>query len=100
MREHIHRIAAGAAIALGMAHLLYGILVFKALTVEHIWFAGAGVAMVCVGLTSWRGPARLEAIIMTAYLGVMVIRLPLPQVFLGVAIFLTLIVTGRSMRKV
>lgn len=90
MPERIRRFAALAAILLGTVHLIYGALAFKAITPEHIWFAGAGIAMVCVGLSNWRAPARKEAVIVTAYLAVMASVMPLPQVFLGLVIFITL----------
>ena len=94
MRNRIRKIAAGAAMALGAAHLIYGLFVFKALTPDHIWFAGAGVAMICAGLSNWQAPAKLQSILMTAYLIPMAITIPLPQVFLGLAIFATLLVSG------
>lgn len=100
MLERIHKIAAGAAIALGVTHLVYGALAFKGLTPEHVWFAGAGIAMVCVGMSSWRAPARVEAVMMVIYLAIMAGIMPLPQVFLGLAIFLTLAATSFARRKV
>lgn len=99
MGETIRKIAAGAAIALGIAHLIYGIFTFKALTPDHIWFAGAGVAMVCVGLANFKKPALLQAGIMTVYLGSMAIIMPLPQILLGFAIFMTLTVSSVFTRK-
>ena len=90
MRNRIRKIAAAAAIALGTAHLIYGVLIFKALTPEHIWFAGAGVAMICVGLSNLQTAARLQSIVMVGYLIPMAVILPLPQVFLGVVIFVVL----------
>jgi len=100
MRETIRRISAVAAIALGIAHLGYGALIFKVLTPDHIWFAGAGVAMICTGLSSWRSPARMEAIVVTVYLVAMASLIPLPQVFLGIAIFSTLVITAKSRHRV
>ena len=94
MRNRIRKIAAGAAIALGTAHLIFGLVVYRALTPEHIWFAGAGVAMICVGLANWQGPSRIQSIIMIAYMIPMAIIMPLPQVFLGLAIFLTVLISG------
>jgi len=94
MRNRIRKIAAGAAIALGTVHLIYGIVVFKSLTPDHIWFAGAGVAMICVGLSNWRAPAQIQTAVMIAYMVPMAIVLPLPQVFLGLAIFMTLMLAG------
>jgi len=100
MPEPIHKIAAIAACLLGSAHLIYGALAFKALTPDHIWFAGAGVAMICVGLSNWRAPARLQAGIMTAYCALMASQIPLPQVFIGLAIFVILTLPDFSKRKV
>ena len=94
MRNRIRKIAAGAAIALGIAHLIYGFIAFKGLTPDHIWFAGAGIAMICVGLANWQRPAQIQNMLMTAYMIPMAIILPLPQVFLGLAIFMTLIIAG------
>ena len=91
MRNRIRKIAAGAAIALGTVHLIFGLVVYRALTPEHIWFAGAGVAMICVGFANWQAPAKIQSMIMIAYLIPMAIILPLPQVFLGLAIFITLL---------
>jgi len=94
MRNRIRKIAAGAAIALGLAHLIYGFIAFKGLTPDHIWFAGAGIAMICVGLANWQRSAQIQNLLMTAYIIPMAIILPLPQVFLGLAIFMTLIIAG------
>ena len=92
MRNRIRKIAAGAAVALGIAHLIYGFIAFKGLTPDHIWFAGAGIAMICVGLSNWPRAACAQNIVMTGYFIPMAIILPLPQVFLGLAIFLLLII--------
>ena len=100
MPERLCKVTALAACLLGSAHLIYGALAFKALTPEHIWFAGAGVAMICVGLSNWRASARLQALIMTVYCGLMASQIPLPQVFLGLAIFVILMLPERARRKV
>lgn len=100
MPESIRKIAAIAACLLGSAHLVYGVIAFKALTPNHIWFAGAGIAMICVGLSNLRAPARMEAAIMTTYCAVMASQIPLPQVFVGLAIFLILTLPDRVRRKV
>ena len=90
MPERLRKFAAGAGIMPGTLHLIYGVIAFKALTPEHIWFAGAGIAMICAGLANWERPARLQAGLMTAYLIPMALILPLLQVFIGLAIFATL----------
>lgn len=100
MPERFRKIVAFAACLLGGAHLIYGALAFKALTPDHIWFAGAGVAMICVGLSNWRAPARLQAAIMVVYCALMVSQIPLPQVFIGLAIFIILSLPEHARRKV
>ena len=100
MPERIRKFTALAACLLGSAHLIYGALAFKALTPSHIWFAGAGVAMICVGLSNWRAPARLQAAIMAVYCALMASQIPLPQVFIGLAIFIILTLPDRTRRKV
>ena len=100
MHDSVRKIAAFAAILLGNGHLIFGVLAYKALTPEHIWFAGAGIAMICVGLSNLRAPARLEAGIMAVYCAVMASQMPLPQVFIGLAIFIVLAVPISTRRKV
>ena len=100
MPERMRKIAAIAACLLGSAHLIYGVLAYKALTPEHIWFAGAGIAMICVGLSNLRASARVEAAIMTAYCAVMASQIPLLQVFVGLAIFIILALPNRAKRIV
>ena len=100
MPDRMRKIAALAACLLGSAHLIYGVIAFKALTPSHIWFAGAGIAMICVGLSNLRAPARVEALIMAVYCAVMASQIPLPQVFVGLAIFLILTLPDRVRRKV
>ena len=98
--DRIRKIAAIAACLLGSAHLIFGAIAFKALTPSHIWFAGAGIAMICVGLSNWRSSARVQAAIMTAYCALMASQIPLPQVFIGLAIFIILSLPERARRKV
>lgn len=100
MREKIRKVAAGAAIALGTAHIIYGLIAFKALTAEYLWFAGAGIAMICVGLSNCQRSAPLQSAVMTTYLALMTYIMPLPQIFLGLAIFVALTFSGSARRKV
>ena len=98
MPERLCKVTALAACLLGSAHLIYGVIAFKALTPSHIWFAGAGIAMICVGLSNLRTSARVEAVIMVAYCAVMASQIPLPQVFVGLAIFMVLTFPDRARR--
>ena len=100
MPDRIRKIVSFAAILLGCGHLVFGVLAYKALTPEHIWFAGAGIAMICVGFSNLRASARVEAGIVAAYFAVMVSQIPLPQVFIGLAIFIVLAVPTPTKRKV
>lgn len=100
MPERFRKLIAAAAILLGTAHLIYGALAYRSLSPEHIWFAGAGVAMICVGVTNFRQPARFEAGILSIYIAIMASQIPLPQVFLGLALFGLLTLPNLTKRKV
>ena len=101
MFDRSRRITAFLAMGLGALHLAYGIFVFKALTVDHIWFAGAGFAMILAGHANLDKARLLPSILMLIYFGIMLSKLPLPQVFFGTALFAWLsfvAIYGRKLR--
>ena len=64
MFDRSRRITAFLAMGLGALHLAYGIFVFRALTVDHIWFAGAGFAMILAGHANLDKARLLPSILM------------------------------------
>ncbi len=77
---------------LGAAHITFGLFNFRPITLEFIWFAGAGVAMIMTALVNlgdrWADlTTRLINLMMASYVLGILAYAPLPQVFLGAAIF-------------
>ena len=99
MFDRSRRIAAFLAMGLGALHLAYGIYVFKALTVDHIWFAGAGFAMILGGHANLDKARLLPSFLMLIYFVFTLVKLPLPQVFFGTALFASLSFAALAARK-
>jgi len=102
MLRRVIPIAAWLSIALGAAHIIYGFVALKTLNAELIWFVGAGVAMICVGLANRRAEKASQALpqtlIMCLYLAVTAYVLPIPQVFFGLTLFAILAIGGLKYR--
>jgi len=50
--NNIQKSLAALALLLGIAHIIFGIVVFKSYNLEVVWFIGAGVAMIAVAVTN------------------------------------------------
>jgi len=50
--NNIQKSLAALALLLGIAHIIFGIIVFKSYNLEVVWFIGAGVAMIAVAMTN------------------------------------------------
>ncbi len=94
-----HKIGAYLVMVLGLAHLSFTPVNYRALTLNALWFASAGLAILFGGFLNLalnrstgddrvvRGLCILTNAVLTV-LFVMAIRLlPEPQVFLGAALF-------------
>lgn len=92
MFDRVMIVCAWLAIGLGLAHILYGVVAYKALTPDLIWFAGAGVAMICAGYANLKGPKIIPTLLMLVYFGLTAYVLPLPQVFFGLGLFILMTV--------
>jgi len=90
MYNRLRRIIAGLAIVLGAAHIIYGIISIKSFTAELIWFSGAGIAMILAGHANLDKARAFPSILMLVYTILMVIKLPLRQVFFGLGLFAVL----------
>jgi len=80
------------ALLLGMAHILYGVVVFKTYTLDLVWFIGAGIAMIVVAMTNLSGESSLKLrliqnLIMTVYTLMILGVLIAPQVILAALLF-------------
>lgn len=92
---------AGAAVALGLAHLAVGTMIFDGLTLDALWFAGSGLALILGGMinlfaqlahydTGGRVLLRTANIGMAIFLGLLCSLAPEPQVIFGLILFAAL----------
>lgn len=100
----IRRACAWLLIALGAAHVLYTAVEHDALTPDAVWFAGAGLALVFLGMLnlaalaadhpSARAVCRAASVLGAAFGVLAVLAVPVPQAFLGLALMTVLAVAS------
>lgn len=96
----IRRVCAWLLVALGAAHVLFTAVEHDALSPDAVWFAGAGLALVFLGLLNLAVAAadhrpadaicRVANVLGAAYGLLAVIAVPVPQAFLGLALTVVL----------
>ena len=101
MLRAAHKILTGVIIALGTLHVLVTFHDYDSFSVEALWFAGAGVAIILAGFLNivlLRGAGRDKVVralclitnLIFALMFVLALRiLPQPQVFVGAGLFIT-----------
>jgi len=91
MNVKLTKIVAALAVLLGIAHTLYGLMVFPEYNLEVVWFMGAGVAMIVTGLANFSdgkiGILRLQNFLMLIYGIAIAGFIQPPQVWLTLALF-------------
>lgn len=84
------------ALLLGIAHIGFGVAVFKTFTLESYWFASAGAAMIVTALANFRDDKvwvlRAQNAVMFAFIIALLVLAPQPQVWLGTILFTGLFV--------
>lgn len=87
----MQRLIAVLALFLGLAHIIFGIVVFKTLTLETFWFHGFGLAMIVTALANFRHDKiwilRLQNGLMVCFIWVLTFLAPQPQIFIGGLLF-------------
>ena len=92
-------ICACLAIALGVLHILYVIITIKAFTPYLILFSSAGFAMILAGHANLDKARLLPSFLMLIFFVFTLVKLPLPQVFFGTALFAWLSFAALAARK-
>ena len=87
----LHRVLAIFAIILGLAHLVFGLVVFEQFNLQLVWFLSAGVAMIVTALanlnTRRNWVLRTQNAVMLGFVIMLVIFVSQPQVWLGIFLF-------------
>ena len=109
MMRAIRRACAWLLVALGGAHVLYTAVEHDALSPDAVWFAGAGLALVFLGMLNLAALAADHrsadvvcrgANVLGAVYGLLaVIAMPIPQAFLGLALMLVLAAAAFAPRR-
>ncbi len=90
-----------SAVLLGVAHLIFGFIVFPQINPDVLWFLGAGIAMIVTGLGNFQSRSpfilRTQNALTFAYIAGLAYYLPQPQVLIGLFLFTGLF--ALSLRK-
>ena len=92
MLNRIQAILAVAALLLGIAHLAFGVIVYKSFSLELLWFLGTGIAMITTALANLNSGStvwilRVQNALMLGFILALVILAPQPQIWLGLILF-------------
>ena len=89
---------ATAALLLGIAHLIFGVIAYKSFSLELLWFLGSGVAMIVTALANLNSGSvrilRVQNGLMFSFVVALVILAPEPQIWLGLMLFAGLLLTS------
>lgn len=100
MRDRARYLIAFCALLLGVAHLAVGFAAYEAFTLDALWFAGTGLAIMSVAVSNFSLPASglrykityaAQNLIMVIFFAAAWIVLPAPQVAVGAVLFSALL---------
>ena len=99
MTKKLHKIAAGLIIALGCLHIAFTFFDYDSFSLDAMWFAGAGLAIVLAGFVNVilirdigrdpvvRALCQIANISFALLFAVALTLMQQPQVFIGVLLF-------------
>ena len=91
MRNQVHIILASLALLLGVAHIGFGIVVYKAFTLEVLWFLSFGLAAIVTALANFKSDGglilRLQNFLTLGFICVVAFLAPGPQIISGGVLF-------------
>lgn len=100
MLNRTRYILACLALLLGVAHIIFGFVVFKAFNLEAFWFLGFGLAMITTALANFKRDKvwilRIQNALMLSFLISLLFLATQPQVWLGCILFASLFVLSCS----
>ena len=102
MRKNMSGIVSTLALLLGVAHIGYGALAYKNLTLDSFWFCSFGLGMIVTALANFAPRQSYVLIIQNAltviFMSVLLYLVQQPQIILGVILFSLLLIMS-CMRK-
>jgi len=96
MPKRARQILATLALLLGIAHIIYGFVIYGEKGLSLFWFQSFGLAMIVTALANFqRGKIwilRVQNALALLFIGVLAYLTPQPQVLIGCALFAGLFV--------
>ena len=96
MRDKVQKTLASLALLLGIAHIGFGLFVFKTLNLEVFWFLGFGLAIIVTALANFSPQnhvaLKIQNGLMLLFISALLFMAPQPQVLLGCILFAGLLV--------
>ena len=98
MARRLGWLLSGAAVALGLGHLAVTFLAFERMSLDALWFAGSGLAIILGGIinlfallashdSAGRALLGIANLAMTAFVALILFLAPEPQVIIGLILF-------------
>lgn len=91
MLNRIRQILASLALLLGVAHIIFGLIVFPTFNLEAFWFLGFGLAMMLAALANFKRDKiwilRVQNALMLGFIIALLFLAAQPQVWLGCILF-------------
>ena len=104
MRDKVQKTLASLALLLGIAHIGFGLFVFKTLNLEVFWFLGFGLAIIVTALANLTHERhfilKIQNGLMLLFISALLFMAPQPQVLLGCALFAGLFILSLSKRSI
>lgn len=106
MLDRMKKILAILAFLLGIAHIIFGFVVFKVFTLETFWFLGFGLAIIMTALANFQQDKvwilRAQNALMLGFIVALLFLAAQPQVLIGCILFagLFLISCSKSTHQV
>lgn len=95
-RKTFHSLLAALALMLGLAHIAFGMFVFKALNLDSFWFLSFGLAMIVTALANFTSAQpvilRLQNGLTLSFILALAALAPQPQVIVGCGLFSGLLI--------
>ena len=99
----MRRVVAVLALLLGAAHIAYGAIAYKALTLESFWFCSFGLGMMVTALANFTPHNKYILIIQNAltviFISALLYLTQQPQIILGVFLFSVLLIMSCQRRS-
>ncbi|MBL4871184.1 MAG: hypothetical protein JKX72_09545 [Robiginitomaculum sp.] len=94
MPNRFRQALASLAILLGIGHFAFGIIAYKAFSVDLLWFLGFGIAMIVTAFANFKDEKiwilRVQNALVLGSIAALAYLIPQPQILVGLVLFASL----------